>query len=235
MLVDTFLDNYSSHTLDYCTAAVRTVKLLSSSFGYYPLLTMSDSDSDSAAAAERDRKHHRRGEAARPGESEADRRQRVNAARRARAEEPYFEPRFCRLCDHPTTLYTSQTGLNGHTSSKHKCRYRTRGDAYIPFTAAELQRVRDRAASGQPRRRRRAGPADKLGAPPMLIHCFFFSLISRCDIEDDVFLGDRESCPEWACGVGPGGPLWAGNSCFWPAVALATAGPVWAASDGAHS
>jgi len=46
----------------------------------------------------RQRALRHRGEAARPGESEEQRRQRVTADRRARAGNYVFTPRYCRLC-----------------------------------------------------------------------------------------------------------------------------------------
>jgi len=128
--------------------------------------TMSGYERD-PATIERERAHRRRGEAARPGKTEDERRQRVNADRRARANGHHFTPRYCRLCSRAKTLYRTRQGLNNHTSGKHAHRYRMRGDAYIPLTEEELARARQRVLAGQGRRRR-SDPADKEPVqPPM--------------------------------------------------------------------
>jgi len=101
-----------------------------------------------------------RGEAARPV-SEEQRRQRVTAERRKRADNYVFTLRFCWLCVNPTKLYLTRRGLNNHAVEKHLHYFLTLGDAYIPIISdADLERARARRRAGRGRRRR-TDPADK--------------------------------------------------------------------------
>ena len=97
----------------------------------------------------------RNGDSRRPGETESERRRRATAARRRRATST-FEPRYCKMCVRPDTLYYTRTGLDKHTVKNHGMWYRPRDDAYIPIPAEMLELARQKIRLGQGNRRRRS-------------------------------------------------------------------------------
>jgi len=103
----------------------------------------------------------------RPNESNMDeeaRRRKQSAARRQRSRQADHVRLHCQLCENPTTVYETVTGLNRHCVIKHDCTYRAKGNRYVPLDRDDIGPARDRVRSAQrPRRRRRprGDPADK--------------------------------------------------------------------------